>query len=86
MDNAKNIIPINKSSFSMLYLSDISFSSNDYALNCLLTLLPRKLLVHVIDEEDEFINTLKLIFGERFSICRNCKICNMYSNKNIDYK
>ena len=63
------------------YLSDISFSSNDYMLNSLLTLLPRKIYIHLIDNcIDEFINTLNLIFEKRISICTNCNICNFYKN------
>ena len=60
------------------YLSDISFSSNDIALNTLLNLLPKKLKIHVINKEDEFINTLKLIFDNRVEICTDCNICKTY--------
>ena len=64
--------------FNAQYLSDISFSSNDYALNTLLTLLPRKIEIHLIGYEDEFINTLKLIFGTKIFICTDCNICRTY--------
>ena len=47
-------------------MSDISFSSNDYALNTLLNLVPKKIYIHLLDgESDEFINTIKLIFEDR---------------------
>ena len=82
LDDKKNIIPINKSAFTPHFLSDISFSSNDYALNNLLTLLPQNLYVHLIDEKDEFINTLELIFCKRLHICNNCDICVLYKNVN----
>lgn len=79
IDNEKNIIDISSSIFDAKYLSDISFSSNDYALNALLNLLPKKIFIHLIDGfEDEFINTLQLIFEKRVSICKDCAICNMY--------
>ena len=52
------------------YLSDISFSSNDYALNSLLTLLPKKLYIHLDDFEDDFITTLKKIFDKHVCICK----------------
>ena len=57
------------------YLSDISFSSNDYILNALLNLLPKKLYIHLIDNSDEFINTLNSIFENRISICTHCSLC-----------
>ena len=84
LDEAKNLIPINNNVFKSHYLSDISFSSNDYALNSLLTILPQELYVHLIGKEDEFINTLSLIFGDRFHLCKNCTICNLYKEKNLN--
>ena len=66
------------------YLSDISFSSNDYALNSLLTLLPKKIYIHLIDNViDEFIHTLGLIFEDRAQICTDCNICRLYKNSKI---
>lgn len=78
LDEEKNIIPINKNLLNAKYLSDISFSSNDYALNSLLNLLPKKLVIHIIDQEDEFIQTLKLIFDNKVSICNHCSLCTGY--------
>lgn len=78
LDAQKNIISLTDHIFDAKYLSDISFSSNDYALNALLTLLPEVIHVHLIDQEDEFINTLKLIFEDRIKICRDCNICRTY--------
>lgn len=78
LDSKKHVIPLDDKKFNAKYLSDISFSSNDYALNALLTLLPQKIEIHVIGYEDEFINTLKLIFGSRISICTDCNICKTY--------
>lgn len=82
LDNKKNIIPVNNSAFSAHYLSDISFSSNDYALNNLLTLLPEDLHIHLIDEKDEFIATLENIFDTRVSLCHDCDICRLYKKQN----
>ena len=82
LDKSNNIIPINEKIFNVHYLSDITFSSNDYALNNLLTLLPKELYIHLNDEEDEFINTLKLIFDNRIYICNNCNICKAYRKHN----
>lgn len=82
LDKYKNLVPINKNAFNLHYLSDITFSSNDYALNLLLTLLPKDLYIHLIDEEDEFINTLTLIFDKHAHLCQDCDICNLYKNHN----
>lgn len=78
LDINRNIISLSDNIFNAKYLSDISFSSNDYALNALLTLLPERIEIHIIGYEDEFINTLKLIFGTRIFICRECNICRTY--------
>ncbi len=78
LDDNKSIVSISDNIFSAKYLSDISFSSNDLALNTLLTLLPEKIEIHLIDEEDDFINTIKLIFDGKTSICKECNICKTY--------
>jgi len=70
-DENNNVIDINDDAFNMKYLSDISFSSNDYILNALLTLIPQKIVVYLSDNTiDEFINTLSLIFENRITICK----------------
>jgi len=84
LDKFKNIIELNSDILSKQYLSDISFSSNDFALNSLLTLLPRVIYIHLIDREDEFINTLKLIFDNRVFICNDCNICKLYRLEKIN--
>ena len=82
LDEFKSIIKLEDSVLNSKFLSDISFSSNDYTLNSLLTLLPRKIYIHIIDGiEDEFINTLKLIFDDRICICNDCNICKAYRLK-----
>ena len=78
LDKDKNIIQVDYNLNNAKYLSDITFSSNDIALNTLLSLLPKKIEVHLINEEDEFINTLKLIFENRIKICTSCNICKTY--------
>ncbi len=79
LDENKNLILNSEEIFNAKYLSDISFSSNDYTLNSLLNLLPKKIYIHLIDSQtDEFINTLQLIFENRVSICLNCELCNLY--------
>ena len=79
LDENKNLILNSEEIFNAKYLSDISFSSNDYTLNSLLNLLPKKIYIHLIDSQiDEFINTLQLIFENRVSICLNCEICDLY--------
>ena len=78
LDEKRNIVSVCENIYNAKYLSDISFSSNDFALNTLLTLLPRRIEIHLIDNEDEFINTIKLIFEGRVSICKDCEICKTY--------
>ena len=79
LDEYKKLIKVDTNTFSAKYLSDISFSSNDYTLNSLLTILPKKICVHLIDNScDEFIDTLQLIFENRISICTDCNICRLY--------
>lgn len=81
LDENKEIISASKNALNTKYLSDISFSSNDYTLNSLLTLLPKKIYIHLIDcYIDEFITTLKAIFEEKVTICTDCDICRLYSS------
>jgi len=84
IDDDKNIVSCNDTMKKAKYVSDISFSSNDFALNTLLNLVPKKITLHLVDGYcDEFINTLKLIFQDRIMICEDCDICNMYRRKQI---
>lgn len=70
-DENNNIIDVKDDLFDMKFASDISFSSNDYILNALLTLIPKRIVVYLSDNSiDEFINTLSLIFENRITICR----------------
>ena len=86
LDKNKNIIPIDNNIVDSKYLSDISFSTNDYVLNTVLNLLPNKLYVHVLSQEDEFLKTLKNIFSNKISICYDCEICNFYKTTFVDSK
>ena len=87
LDKNKKAINISDDIFKAKYLSDITFSSNDYALNSLLTLLPKKIYIHLIDNVvDEFIHTLGLIFEDRVEICTDCSICRIYKNSKIKNK
>ena len=84
LDESKNVINISDDIFKAKYLSDITFSSNDYALNSLLTLLPKKIYIHLIDNGvDEFIHTLGLVFEDRVEICTDCNICKIYKNNKV---
>ena len=84
LDDNKNVINISDDIFKAKYLSDITFSSNDYALNSLLTLIPKKIYIHLIDNVvDEFIHTIGLIFENRTEICTDCDICKIYKNNKI---
>ena len=87
LDKDKNIINVSDDIFKAKYLSDISFSYNDYALNTLLTLIPKKIYIHLINNcIDEFIHTLSLIFENRIEICTDCSICKIYKNNPLNFK
>ena len=82
IDSKGNVINIQQDNFlNAKFLSDITFSKNDYILNYLLNMLPNKIIIHIPDiivENDEFLETLKLIFTNRVKICRNCGICSSF--------
>lgn len=63
------------------YISDISFSTNDFILNSILSLMPEKLIVHSHCEDDNFTQFLKLIFEDKYSSCNNCNLCKTYWKK-----
>ncbi len=82
LDKNKNRIEDDNNILNAKYLSDISFSSNDYTLNSLLSLLPKKIYIHLVDNcTDEFIKTLQTIFENRIIFCNDyecCEICKSY--------
>ena len=83
MDENQNILLYENQFEHPKYLSDITFSSKDYCLNELLNLVPKKIIIHLLVEEDEFIDTLKLIFENRLFICKECNICKTFNLLNI---
>lgn len=89
LDDNKQVIDSKSSeALNAKFLSDITFSDNDYVLNYLLNTLPAHLTIHfpINRMEDEFINTLKLIFEDRITICNNCDICSLYKYIYSDIK
>ena len=81
LDEDKNLIITKDNILDTKILSDITFSSNDYILNSLLHLLPKKIYIHLVDNfMDEFIDTLQLVFENRLILCTDCDICNLYKN------
>lgn len=82
LDENNNYIDITSIEFNTKYLSDISFSSNDYVLNALLTILPNKIFVHLGNySPDEFINTLMLIFEDKIVLPKENKKQDLLTNK-----
>lgn len=81
LDDSKNIIA--NTCDSQIYLSDISFSSNDFILNSLLNLLPKKIFIHLGTIEDNFIKFIKLVFKDRYILCNNCTVCSQYFSNSI---
>lgn len=80
LDENMRTIDVDKNALSAKYLSDVSFSTNDYILNTLLNLLPQKIYLHLASPFSnlDFINTLQLIFENRIELCHDCNICNLY--------
>ena len=80
LDENMQLIDVNKNALDAKYLSDVSFSTNDYILNTLLNLLPQKIYLHLVSPLSnlDFINTLQLIFEKRIEVCNDCNICNLY--------
>jgi len=80
LDENLQAIDIDKNALSAKYLSDVSFSTNDYVLNTLLNILPQKIYLHLISPFSnlDFLNTLQLIFENRVELCHDCNICNLY--------
>lgn len=77
LDSDLNIITTNNI-LNAKYLSDITFSSNDFTLNTLLSILPKQINLHILDKEDEFITTIKSVFGKRIQPCYDCILCSKY--------
>ena len=81
LDKDLNLIDIHEYLLDAKYLSDITFSNNDYLLNALLSLLPKKLYIHLVKNTiDEFLNTIILIFENHIELCNDCPICYLYQN------
>lgn len=64
--------------FSSSYLSDITFSQNDYVLNTLVGILPQEIKIHLITPKDQFIKTLEMIFTDKIVFCNGCELCKAY--------
>ncbi len=76
-----NFVELDK--FDSVYLSDISFSNNDYVLNTLVGLLPRQIILHLSTPKDNFIKTIELIFGDKVKTCNGCELCSAYKILNL---
>jgi len=83
LDQYLNVIPVNKDIDDIRYLSDITFCDNDYFLSTLLQISPQKLIIHCNEYDNDFINTLKLIFADRVEDCVECGICSIFIENNI---
>lgn len=88
LDENMEVIDIDENALNAKYLSDVSFSKNDYVLNTLLNLLPKKIFLHLVSTSNniDFINSLQLIFENRIEICTDCNICNLYKSLNVKQK
>lgn len=88
LDENMEMIDVDKNALKAKYLSDVSFSNNDYVLNTLLNLLPKKIHLHLVSASGnlDFINTLQLVFENRIEICNDCSICNLYKKLYVKRK
>ena len=77
LDKSYNTIT---TTYGKKYLSDISFSENDFILNSILSLMPQRIIIHTNDKNDNFIIFLQKIFENKINFCEDCKIC---KNKKI---
>ena len=81
LDDKLETIELQKN--NLKYFSDITFSDNDFILNTLLNILPQKIYLHLVSispNNFDFINTIKLVFENKITICQDCNICNLYKN------
>ena len=76
-----NIITLDK--FDSKYLSDITFSNNDYVLNTLVGIVPSIIILHLVSPKDNFIKTVELIFGDKVHYCHGCSLCSAYEILNL---
>ena len=76
LDENENFIDLK--TFNSPYLTDVSFSNNDFILNTLIGLLPKQIILHLISKKDDFINTLFNIFENKITLCNNCNLCKTY--------
>ena len=66
---------------------DSTLTREDLILHVLITVSPKKLLIHQAKymKNRQFVNTLEIIFGESISYCKGCHLCeSQIENKNID--
>lgn len=82
LDSYKNLITTTD---SKKYLSDISFSSNDFILNSIISLIPKKIIIHTSNPNDNFILFLKQVFENKYTICEKCDICKSYLKRTNNF-
>lgn len=70
LDSNYRKIPFQADLSNLNYISDVSFSENDISLNTLLNLLPKKIIIHLSKDSDEFIKTLTSIFENRIEFAK----------------
>ena len=89
-DTDKNILDENYNIITTVsnkkYLSDISFSENDFILNSILSLVPKKIIIHTNYNDNNFINFLKSIFENKYIMCDNCDFCKIKTLNNSTIK
>ena len=83
-DNDKDMFETFKSELSVT--ENIEANAEDIIISGLITFVPKKIIAHKIENSGskEFFETIKNVFGERYSICSGCERCIKSSVKNVD--
>ncbi len=93
LDEKYLLISLSDDNLNVKFMSDFSFSNNDYILNTLLNLLPKKLVIHIFQDispteiiDSNFLTTINQIFENKIEYCKNsnCSICSKKSSSLIN--
>ncbi|WP_139491655.1 putative sporulation protein YtxC [Brevibacillus dissolubilis] len=73
-DETDELIPLEEIE-AVLGLSEQECREEDYLVSALITLAPEKIILHLDEEKQALLETLRSIFGKRISICNTCAYC-----------
>lgn len=63
-------------------LSDIDINYDDLLISSLITIAPRKIIIHVDESSyrNDIIDIIKNVFSNKVTICNGCKLCGFDTN------